>query len=108
VIILLSAFYGQKFTIDSIEQLDRIVKLADYYRALPTFSYALDGAFLRSPALIEAIHVLPHRLIKVAVQLRNEVSCAPYFLAKFRNFTTRESFKAPGSLIAMRPEKEPW
>jgi hypothetical protein len=71
--IFLRALYGWKFTIKSVEQLDRIVEFADYYRALPGFSSALDGAFFKSTALIEAIHVMPHRLIKVAVQLRNEV-----------------------------------
>jgi len=71
--IFLRALYGWSFTISSFEQLDRIVKMADYYRALPAFSSALDGAFLRSPALIEAIHELPHRLIEVAAQLQNEI-----------------------------------
>lgn len=65
--------------------------LADYYRALPAFSTALDGAFLRSPMLVEAIHRIPHQLIKIAVQLRNEVlyrecliQCmGPYGLPKY-------------------------
>ncbi|TVY89682.1 hypothetical protein LAWI1_G003079, partial [Lachnellula willkommii] len=75
--ILLNAFYGHHIRIHSIPQLNHIIALADYYRALPQFSTAFTKALElgTSGRILDGMVANCVELLEIAARLR----CAPLF-----------------------------
>ncbi|TVY89680.1 hypothetical protein LAWI1_G003077 [Lachnellula willkommii] len=91
---LMRAFHSEPLCLYSIEQLDRVTKLADYYRSLPVLSTALSARLLDSPALTSGIAVDPFRLVQVSTKLHNSVlfrECVIHLLNPFHNPTYKDS-----------------
>ncbi|KAF7946303.1 hypothetical protein EAE96_009304 [Botrytis aclada] len=63
--------YGKSFTLTSVRDIDSLVKVADFYGAMPVVSRALDTIFFRSPKFIEQIPENAGSLLKIAYRLRN-------------------------------------
>ena len=71
--ILLQTFYSRQITISSVEQLQDITELADYYRALPTFNLAVTSAMFTSTGLTNKIPENCLVLLEVATTLKNPI-----------------------------------
>ncbi|KAI9642862.1 hypothetical protein NHQ30_008596 [Ciborinia camelliae] len=70
---MIDCMYGKSFILTDTLHLASIVKVADFYRALPVVSRTLDGVLVNSPLLIEQIPDHAGPLLKIAYQLRNQL-----------------------------------
>ncbi|TVY78167.1 hypothetical protein LSUE1_G004188 [Lachnellula suecica] len=70
--IVLRAMYGMPLRIRSIPKLEHIIKLADYYRSLPSLSRALSNSLERGtcPRLLDGIIDTCTELLGLAIKVR--------------------------------------
>jgi hypothetical protein len=68
---LLCAIRGQTYRIADVEQLERLVELGDYYRALPVLSHPSYAAILNSYSFLDLIPDNAVKLLPIAAKLRN-------------------------------------
>jgi hypothetical protein len=70
---LLCCLYNRPFCLRSYNQLTELVKLADFYLALPALSACLDGVLHRSRYLCRQIPLKATDFLKVAYRVRNKL-----------------------------------
>lgn len=69
----MDALYGKLYDIGNYEDLKSLVDLGDYYCALPAVSRSLYAAFLNSNYIRFKIQDAAHKLLPLAVKLRNQI-----------------------------------
>jgi hypothetical protein len=69
---LLGCIYSKPFEVITLAELEAIIRLSDFYDALPAVSVALDSVLLRSPALIDGIHKQATQYLILATKIRNK------------------------------------
>ena len=63
--------YGHPDSISSAEEFHEMVKLADFYCALPTLSGSISDSLTKSPDFIKNLHHTAHKTIIDAMELRH-------------------------------------
>ena len=70
---ILCAVYNKPYVIASYEEFDNIVRLADFYCALPIVSSSLYTVLWNSPEFIEEIQEFPDSVLRLSKKLRHPI-----------------------------------
>ncbi|TVY73408.1 hypothetical protein LSUE1_G008359 [Lachnellula suecica] len=68
---LLCAIYHKPYILNVWSELERVVRLADFYCAVPAVSDSMDGVLFRSPMLIDMISDKCEEILKMAHKLHH-------------------------------------
>lgn len=69
---MLACIYNEPFELPTVYHFQDLARIADFYSALPVVSRALDGAFFRSPTLLDSMRYWPVEYLILARKLRHK------------------------------------